>query len=131
MEQNMRVQITQLPTKGQLFQAQFEPNKDPTYTLLAHQVDAKDDTTVAPATKVTGPLLFNWNKEGAVTGDGWDARRKAILDGLKADEILEITGQYRADCRQAQGSDGQGGEHPDISVRSKVQHHAHDWRYHH
>ena len=59
----------------------------------------KEDETskVAPATKVTGPLLFNWNKEGAVTGDGWDARRKVILDGLAADEILEITGQYRAD----------------------------------
>ena len=60
----------------------------------------KNDATTDIATavsKVTGPLLFNWNKEGAVTGDGWDARRKAILDELKADEILEITGQYRAD----------------------------------
>ena len=32
--------------------------------------DKKKDTStdIAPATKVTGPLLFNWNKEGAVTG---------------------------------------------------------------
>ena len=43
-----------------------------------------------------GPF-FKWDKEGAVTGDGWNARRQAILDELKADEILEITGQYRAD----------------------------------
>lgn len=55
-------------------------------------------STITPAvSNITGPLLFNWNKGGAVTGDGWDARQQAILDGLKADEILEITGQYRAD----------------------------------
>ena len=61
--------------------------------------DKKKDTStdIAPATKVTGPLLFNWNKEGAVTGDGWDARRKTLLDGLQDGEILEITGEYRAD----------------------------------
>ena len=47
--------------------------------------------------KVTGPLLFSWSKEGAIIGDGWNARRKAILDGLNDNEILEITGQYRAD----------------------------------
>lgn len=47
--------------------------------------------------KATGPLLFNWDKEGAITGDGWDAKRKAILDGLKDDEILQIMGEYRAD----------------------------------
>ena len=53
---------------------------------------------IAPSTtKVTGPILFSWNKDGAIIGDGWDARRQAILDGLGADEILEITGLYRAD----------------------------------
>lgn len=52
---------------------------------------------IPPTTKATGPLLFNWDKKGAITGDGWDAKRQAILDGLNADEILEITGQYRAD----------------------------------
>lgn len=61
------------------------------------KTDASSDIAPATTTKVTGPLLFNWNKGGAVTGDGWDARRQAILDDLKADEILEITGQYRAD----------------------------------
>lgn len=70
-------------------------------TKTEETVDTKKDATsdaVTPTTsKVTGPILFNWNKEGAVTGDGWNARRQAILDGLKADEILEITGQYRAD----------------------------------
>lgn len=62
-------------------------------------VDLNKDasSTIAPTSKVTGPILFNWNKGGAVTGDGWDARRQAIIDGLGADEILEITGQYRAD----------------------------------
>lgn len=61
---------------------------------------AIDDPTsdiATTTTKVTGPLLFIWNKEGALTGDGWDAKRQAILDGVKPDEILEITGEYRAD----------------------------------
>lgn len=63
-------------------------------------VTPKTTTPAQPVTttaKVTGPVLFSWNKEGAIIGDGWDARRKAILDGLKDDEILEITGNYRAD----------------------------------
>lgn len=55
-------------------------------------------TEISPSvSKVTGPILFSWNKEGAITGDGWNARRQAILDGLGPEEILEITGQYRAD----------------------------------
>ncbi len=57
-----------------------------------------DAAKITPTvSKETGPLLFNWNKEGAITGDGWDAQRNAILSKLKADEILEITGDYRAD----------------------------------
>ena len=62
--------------------------------------DAKDDKAAAIANttkKVSGPLLFNWNKAEAVTGDGWEARRQSLINGLKDDEILEITGQYRAD----------------------------------
>lgn len=69
-------------------------------TKSAAAVQPKTDATsgIAPSTaKVTGPVLFSWNKEGAVLGDGWDARRQAILDGLGADENLEITGLYRAD----------------------------------
>ena len=71
----------------------------------------KDATSNALATtsgKVTGPLLFNWNKEGAVTGDGWDDRRIAILDKLKDGETLEITGQYRADEANATNSENLG-----------------------
>lgn len=64
-------------------------------------IDNKDDdkaaNIAATATTVTGPLLFNWDKAGAITGDGWDARKQAILNRLKDDEILEITGQYRAE----------------------------------
>jgi len=70
-------------------------NGDTSKTVIESKKDVS--SKIAPATKVTGPILFNWNKGGAVTGDGWDARRQVILDGLKADEILEITGQYRAD----------------------------------
>ena len=71
---------------------------DTTQSEAAVQPDEKAAAEIAPSvSKVTGPILFSWNKEGAIMGDGWDARRKAILDGLGADEILEITGQYRAD----------------------------------
>jgi len=57
----------------------------------------KAAATVAKTAVASGPLVFNWNKEGAVTGEGWNARRKAILDRLKDGEALEITGLYRAD----------------------------------
>ncbi|MEE9438723.1 MAG: hypothetical protein V3V14_06955, partial [Saprospiraceae bacterium] len=53
---------------------------------------------VAPTIKkVVGPLLFNWNKQGAITGDGWNTRRQALIDGLGKEDIFEITGNYRAD----------------------------------
>ena len=54
-------------------------------------------TNIISAATVTGPLLFNWGKMEAITGDGWDTNRQAILDRLKEGEVLEITGQYRAD----------------------------------
>ena len=61
-------------------------------------VDSSNVDVVTPATEIAaGPLLFRWDSEGAITGDGWEARRQAILDGLKDDEALEITGLYRAD----------------------------------
>lgn len=62
--------------------------------------DKKADKAAAitnTAKAVSGPLLFNWNKAGAITGNGWDTRRQSLINGLKDDEILEITGQYRAD----------------------------------
>ncbi|MDF1696942.1 MAG: OmpA family protein [Saprospiraceae bacterium] len=79
----------------------FETACGCTTTTATSAVDnSKKDApaTLTPsATKVSGPLLFNWDKAAAVTDDGWDARRKAILDGLKDDEVLEIIGNYRAD----------------------------------
>ena len=72
-----------------------------TGTTVQPPKSASSENTTAgnsnTAAKVTGPLLFSWNNENAILGDGWDARRKAILDGLSDDEKLEITGQYRAD----------------------------------
>jgi outer membrane protein OmpA-like peptidoglycan-associated protein len=52
---------------------------------------------VSTAKKIAGPLLFNWNKPEAITGEGWEARRQAILSNLKEGEKLQITGLYRAD----------------------------------
>lgn len=67
-------------------------------TKIGATIQPQKDASAATSTSnVTGPLLFSWNKADAITGDGWDARRQAILDGLGDDEILEITGQYRAD----------------------------------
>jgi len=71
---------------------------DTTKSEAAVQPKTDASSDIAPSVaKVTGPILFSWNKDSAVKGDGWDARRQAILDGLGADEILEITGLYRAD----------------------------------
>ena len=57
----------------------------------------KKASIVSASKKIVGPLLFSWNKEMAVTGDGWNARKQALLNGMKAEEKLEITGLYRAD----------------------------------
>lgn len=60
--------------------------------------EGNNPADLAATTKeVTGPILFNWNKEGPLINEGWDARRQAILDQLSDNEILEITGKYRAD----------------------------------
>jgi len=61
-------------------------------------------TTTAPVAPVveavkntTGPLMFNWSNAATITGDGWDVRRKGLIEGLKDNQILEITGLYRSD----------------------------------
>ena len=77
-------------------EASVQSNKDASSTI---------STSVS---KTTGPVLFSWNKAEATIGDGWDARRQAILDGLGADEILEITGMYRADEVNSSTSDNLG-----------------------
>lgn len=66
--------------------------------IISSDSESSDESNLSSgdATRASGPLLFNWDKAGAVTGDGWDARRQAILDGLKEGEKLEITGNYRA-----------------------------------
>jgi len=58
---------------------------------------SKPAAAIAKTAVASGPLVFNWNKGEAVTGEGWDARKAAILDRLKEGEALEITGLYRAD----------------------------------
>lgn len=58
---------------------------------------SKPAAAIAKTAVASGPLVFNWNKGEAVTGEGWDTRRAAILDRLKEGQALEITGLYRAD----------------------------------
>ncbi|MFT4536253.1 MAG: outer membrane protein OmpA-like peptidoglycan-associated protein [Saprospiraceae bacterium] len=68
---------------------------------LKANIDVKkgdlSSNSISAAKKAAGPLLFNWNKAEAVMGDGWEATRQAILNGLKDGEKLEITGLYKAD----------------------------------
>lgn len=67
------------------------------------KTELSESTKVAPAPIVesiknaTGPLMFRWSDGSTITGDGWEAKRQQILDGLKDHQILEITGLYRAD----------------------------------
>jgi len=46
--------------------------------------------------EVTGPLLFNWDNDEAITGDGWASKKSEILSSIEPDKLLEITGRYRA-----------------------------------
>ncbi len=62
------------------------------------EAPTKTGHVTPPATKkITGPLLFRWNKGDAITGEGWNAKRKALIDNLGNEDILEITGYYRSD----------------------------------
>ena len=70
---------------------------DTSKAIMDDNKKSNNAANIASAAKVTGPLLFNWGKMEAVTGDGWNTNKQAILDRLKDGEVLEITGQYRAD----------------------------------
>jgi len=52
---------------------------------------------VAAVKNTSGPLMYKWSDGSAITGDGWENRRKSILDGIKDNQKLEITGLYRSD----------------------------------
>jgi len=43
-----------------------------------------------------GPLLFQFDKKEPLLGKDWESRKSSIIEGLKENDILEITGQYRA-----------------------------------
>lgn len=80
------------------FDTKFNCGDDTSKAVIDKKIDDSATSNIASTAKtVVGPLLFNWNKAEAVTGDGWDARRQALINGLKDGEKLEITGQYRAD----------------------------------
>jgi len=79
------------------FDTRFNCGDDDSKAIIDEKKDDSASNIVSSARKVVGPLLFNWNKAEAITGDGWDARRQALLNGLKDGEKLEITGLYRAD----------------------------------
>ena len=59
--------------------------------------EAVKKVTPVVAKKVTGPLLFNWSNGATVTNDAWPNKKKSILDALRDNQILEITGLYRSD----------------------------------
>ena len=79
------------------FDTKFNCSDKNSEAMIDNKENDNPSNLVSAANKVAGPLVFNWNKAEAVTGDGWDARKQAILNGLKDGEKLEITGLYRAD----------------------------------
>lgn len=50
------------------------------------------------ASKVTGPLLFDWSSSDPILDDDtWPERKRTLLAGLRDNQKMEITGLYRAD----------------------------------
>ncbi len=45
----------------------------------------------------TGPIMFNYSSDKAITGEGFAAYKKDLLSMLDKDHILEFNGWYRAD----------------------------------
>jgi len=67
-------------------------------TEVTDAVKAAPAAPVAKAiTNTTGPLMYRWSDANTITGDAWEVRRKGLIEGLKDNQILEITGLYRAD----------------------------------
>jgi outer membrane protein OmpA-like peptidoglycan-associated protein len=79
------------------FDTKFNCGNDKSKAMIDDKKDDHAPNIISASKKVAGPLLFSWNKAEAATGDGWDTRRQALLNGLKDGEKLEITGLYRAD----------------------------------
>lgn len=68
-------------------------------TTTTNSVVANEAAAVAVTTTNTnsGPLLFNWDKPDAVTGENWAEKKSSILKDLGSEKILEIIGKYRKD----------------------------------
>lgn len=90
------------------FDTKYNCGNDDSKALIDDNKDDNASNIVSIAKKTAGPLLFNWNKSEAVTGNGWEARRQALLSGLKDGEKLEITGLYRADENKPDNFDNLG-----------------------
>ena len=61
----------------------------------ANQIEATKN--LAPQTEKSGPLVFNWNSEKAVTNDLWLAQKKEILSVNTDNKILRIDGPFYKD----------------------------------
>ena len=72
-------------------------NASDTSATTEKVIEAAATPAVAAITNETGPLMFRWSDGSTITGDGWDSMRKRLIDGLKDNQVLEITGLYRAD----------------------------------
>jgi outer membrane protein OmpA-like peptidoglycan-associated protein len=45
----------------------------------------------------SGPLMFNYDSEKSIRGEGWEAYKKQILSQLSDQHLLELNGWYRSD----------------------------------
>ncbi len=54
-------------------------------------------TPVKAVGKAVSPLLFNQSSGNTILGSNWSHYRDSIINTLKPDKILEITGHYRSD----------------------------------
>ncbi len=54
-------------------------------------------TSTTETTEVEGPILFDYKSDKAQLGDSWSSYKQSILDKMKGDDQLEITGYYTKD----------------------------------
>lgn len=58
--------------------------------------------------KTSLPLAFNWNGQNPILGEGFQAYKDSILKSVSGGKILEITGFYRPDEKNASSFDNIG-----------------------
>ena len=89
----------------------YSVNKDCCDANTTKSEQMSDSTPIVPKTEakaVEGPILFDYKSNKALLGDNWSSYKQSLLDRLKGDDKMEITGYYTKDETTPNGFQNMG-----------------------